>query len=165
MCFIASWFPVQLLLLNTILNTPWGYREDSQFPWALMTNTIRGMRINSSENLELLKQSYIWIISSQLIFFPLQSYVVMEKTILTLDPYPNRPMPFPVPSCHTEPRSAAGPVLHGQSSEGKGPQGCLQHGAHSNTLKFNRNEKGSGLCTCKSYCKVQDMFQLEGKHL
>lgn len=36
-------------------------------PPEFKTNTIWRMRINSSENLELLKQSYIWSISSQLL--------------------------------------------------------------------------------------------------
>lgn len=133
MCFIASWFPVHLLLLDSIPNIPWGCREDSWFPWALKRNTIWGVRINSSENLELLKQSYIWIISSRIVFFPLQSYLVMEKPILTLDSYKNRQMPLPLPSPawskqlpHTGKEwswtcvSSSSWELHGQSSRGKG---------------------------------------------
>lgn len=152
MCFIASWFPVQLLPLNTILNTPWGYREDSWFPWTLKTNTI--WAINSSQNLELLKQSYVWIISSQLAIFILRVMwwwkrlfwpLIHIKTGKRLSLCPAQ---HGASSCHTKTRSGAGPVpplplgnCTGWVLEEKGTQKCLQHGAHWKTLKSQEDLK------------------------
>lgn len=112
------------------------------------------MRINSSENLELLKQSYIWNISSRFLFFLFRVFWWWKKKKTNYsDPYSTSKCLFLYPaehgrsSCQAKPRREldTGPILWARPA-GLGPsrtgtQPTRARGALWNTLQVSRTYK------------------------
>lgn len=140
------------------------------------------MRINSSENLELLKQSYSWNISSQLLFFLFRLFLRWKRLfwpLLHIKPgkclllcpahkqlpckEKERSWTHAISSLWLRP-GRAGTSCHQQSSPGKGFSKLHWNmGPYGIHWKSTGLRTGSRLHICKSYCRLQDMLQLERK--